>query len=204
MTDAREPTGQNASPPGEIKSRGGRHRLGIPGRLQIGTPGRLRRNPLWACFVVGGVAHHGRARQPDLDGLQAALRIQKTAKEIKLKHVATGGFADLLAAAKLEVFFRWVIGRRVAHSLFCTRSALLGRRRCDRLHFGRTRQPRAPDGQVELKNDLYTILRHDQSGTIDLFQRYSYPSVGRERRSAFVAELLDLLEYRQIMLSHFN
>lgn len=25
--------------------RGGRHRLGIPGRLHIGTPGRLRRNP---------------------------------------------------------------------------------------------------------------------------------------------------------------
>jgi len=27
--------------------RGGRHRLGIPGRLHIGTPGRLRRNPHW-------------------------------------------------------------------------------------------------------------------------------------------------------------
>jgi hypothetical protein len=29
------------------------------------------------------------------------------------------------------------------------------------------------------------ILRHDQSGTVDLFRRYSYPDVGRERRPAF-------------------
>jgi len=36
---------QNASSPGEINRKGGRHRLGIPGRLHIGTPGRLRRNP---------------------------------------------------------------------------------------------------------------------------------------------------------------
>lgn len=56
----------------------------------------------------------------------------------------------------------------------------------------------------ELKNDLYTILRHDQPGTVDLFQRYSYPDVGRERRPAFVAELLDLVEARRNMLPHFN
>jgi hypothetical protein len=56
----------------------------------------------------------------------------------------------------------------------------------------------------ELKNDLYAILRRDQSCTVDLFQRYSYPDVGRERRSAFVAELLDILEHRQDMLPPFN
>ncbi len=56
----------------------------------------------------------------------------------------------------------------------------------------------------ELKNDLYAILRHDQSGTVDLLRRYSYPDVGRERRRAFIGELLELLEYRRNMLPHFN
>jgi hypothetical protein len=56
----------------------------------------------------------------------------------------------------------------------------------------------------QLKSDLYAILRQDRSMTVDLFQRYSYPDVGRERKSAFVAELLDLLECQHDMLPHFN
>jgi hypothetical protein len=56
----------------------------------------------------------------------------------------------------------------------------------------------------QLKNDLYTVLRHDYDGTVDIFLRYQYPDVGQERRPAFVAELLDLLEHRRGLLPDFN
>ncbi|RUX51481.1 hypothetical protein EOA33_06095 [Mesorhizobium sp. M4A.F.Ca.ET.050.02.1.1] len=56
----------------------------------------------------------------------------------------------------------------------------------------------------QLKNDLHTLLRHDYDDTVDIFIRYRYPDVGPERRPAFVAELLDLLEHRRELLPHFN
>jgi hypothetical protein len=52
----------------------------------------------------------------------------------------------------------------------------------------------------ELKDALYTILRHDPDDTVELFQRYSYPNVGRERRSEFVAKMLERLEVRADLL----
>ena len=36
------------------------------------------------------------------------MRIQKTAAEIKLDHVAKGGFLELLLSAKLTTFLRWI------------------------------------------------------------------------------------------------
>ena len=171
-------------------------------RLHVRAGGLNVREP--KCFVIGGVAHHGPPRQLDIDGLRAVLRVQKTAKEIKLKHVATGGFADLLASAKLEVFFRWLIDAGLFIHYFALDplywsivdviNSILTEHRNNALLMA----------NQELKNDLYAILRHDQSSTVGLFRRYSYPDVGRERRSAFVAELLDLLEYRRNMLPHFN
>lgn len=55
-----------------------------------------------------------------------------------------------------------------------------------------------------LKDDLYTILRHDLDGTVDFFKRYSYPDVGRDQRVAFIGDLTTLLEARRNLLPDFN
>lgn len=156
------------------------------------------------CFVVGGIAHHGPPRELDIDGLRAALRIQKTANEIKLKHVATGAFTDLLATAKLELFFRWLVDAGFFIHYFALDPLYWSI--VDVIDSILTQHGSAALLMTnwELKNDLYTILPHDQPCTVDLFQRYSYPDVGRERRPAFVAELLDFVEARRNMLPHFN
>src|SRR5262245_57182467 len=76
-------------------------------RLHVRSDGLNVREP--KCFVIGGVAHLGPPRDLQIESLRAALRIQASANEIKLKHVATGEFLDLLGALKLEIFLRWVI-----------------------------------------------------------------------------------------------
>lgn len=58
------------------------------------------------CFLIGGIAHRGPVRDLKIEELRQALRIQKTAKEIKLEHVAKGDFLGLLKARKLEIFHR--------------------------------------------------------------------------------------------------
>lgn len=171
-------------------------------RLHVRSDGLNVREP--QCFVVGGVAHHGAARPLPLDELRAALRVQPNAPEIKLKHVATGEFLDLLKAPRLEVFLTWLSQQ----GLFIHYSAL------DPLYWSivdiidsiltEHREPMLLAVNRQLKNDLYTVLRHDYDGTVDIFLRYRYPDVGLERRQAFLAELLDLLEHRRHLLAHFN
>ncbi len=171
-------------------------------RLHVRSDGLNVREP--KCFVLGGVAHRGAPRALPIDDLRAALRIQKNAPEIKLKHVATGEFLDLLNAPRLETFLDWLIKQ----GLFIHYSAL------DPLYWSivdivdsiltEYGEPRLFALNINLKSDLYTILRPDYDGTVDLFQRYTYPDVGRERRAVFVAELLDLLQQRRDLLQHFN
>jgi hypothetical protein len=123
---------------------------------------------------------------------------------MKLEHVAKGDFLRVLRAPKLETFLQWLL----EHGLFVHYSAL------DPLYWSIVDiidSILAEHGETtlfaanrNLKNDLYTILRHDQNNMVDLFQRYSYPDVGREKRPAFVAELRGLLEHRRDLLPHFN
>jgi hypothetical protein len=171
-------------------------------RLHVRSDGLNVREP--QCFVLGGVAHRGAPRALPLDDLRAALRIQKNTPEIKLKHVAAGEFLDLLNALRLETYLDWLDGQE----LYVHYSVL------DPLYWSivdildsiltEYQEPRLFALNMPLKNDLYTVLRHDYDGTVDLFQRFTYPDVGRKRRAAFVAELLELLEQRRDLLAYFN
>ena len=171
-------------------------------RLHLRLDGLNVREP--KCFVLGGVAHRGAPHALPVDDLRTALCIQKNAPEIKLRHVATGDFLDLLNAPRLQTFLDWLAGQ----VLFIHYSVL------DPLYWSivdivdsiltEYGEPKLLGLNIELKSDLYTILRYDYEGTVDLFQRYTYPNVGQGRRAAFVAELLDVLELRRELLDHFS
>ncbi|MBP2463937.1 MULTISPECIES: DUF3800 domain-containing protein [unclassified Rhizobium] len=171
-------------------------------RLHVRDDGLNVREP--KCFVVGGVAHEGSGQQIDLGPLRSSLKVQPSAAEIKLKHVATGNFLDILGAARLEIFLEWLIAQGLfVHysvvdplywSIVDVVDSILGQYGESRL-FGIARP---------LKNDLYKILRYDYDGTVDIFQRYTYPDVGRANREAFLEELIELAEVRSDLLDHTN
>jgi len=171
-------------------------------RLQVRPDGLNVGHP--DCFVVGGIAYRGQGRVINLDGLRSILNIQKSANEIKLKHIAKGDFPSLLNSKKLESFLQWLHDE----GLFVHFTAL------DPLYWsivdvidsilGEHGERELFSIHLKLKNDLYTLLRHNLSVTIDLFRRYTYPDVGRERRQDFIAELLVLLEQQAALLPHFN
>jgi hypothetical protein len=171
-------------------------------RLHVRPDGLNVKEP--KCFVIGGIAHRGTVRDLKFDTLRSILRLQRSVKELKLEHVARGDFLRVLTAAKLEAFLRWLL----EHGLFVHYSAL------DPLYWSivdivdsilsEYGEATLIMANRDLKNDLYAILRYNQNDTVDLFQRYSYPDVGRSKRMAFIAELRDLLEHRRNLLPHFN
>jgi hypothetical protein len=171
-------------------------------RIHIRSDGLNVKEP--KCFVVGGIAHRGHVRDLNFGKLRSALRLQKTVKDMKFEHVTKGDFCHALNAQKLETYLRWLRDQ----GLFVHYSAV------DPLYWSivdvidsilaEHRDASLRMYHLQLKNDLYAILRYELTDTIELLQRYSYPNVGRERRSAFVAELREFLEQRDELLPHFN
>jgi hypothetical protein len=170
-------------------------------KLHLTADGMNIRRP--HCFVLGGVVHSGPPKPIDLSDLRIRLRIQSNVKEIKLKHLGSGDFLDLLGSEKVAVFLEWLTAQgflvhyQVTDLLYWSIVDIM-----DSI-LTEVSAPQLTAVHLPLKDSLYTVLRDDVDGTAELLGRYNYPDVGRERRAAFVAELLDLVEYRERLLEHF-
>jgi hypothetical protein len=157
-----------------------------------------------AIFVLGGVVHKGAPRALDIQPLRDAMGIQKSADEIKLKHVAKGEFLDLLKSDKLTTFLEWVsdsglvIHYHVLDPLYWSLVDIM-----DSILY-RLGEPRLMEMHAVLKADLATLLRSDLPATTDIFFRYNYPDLAPENRKPFLNELLGLLERSDGVLPKFN
>jgi Protein of unknown function (DUF3800) len=155
-------------------------------------------------FVLGGVVHAGPPQPLDLEPLRAAMRIQRTAPEIKLEHVAKGDFLELLGSAKLTTFLRWITDSGLMihyHDLDPLYWSIVDiidsiiPELCDPMLF---------QHQALLKSDLAAVLRSNLPATIGLFYRYSYPGLAPESRKPFLNDLIALLEHYSAVLPSQN
>ncbi|HEY2707207.1 MAG TPA: hypothetical protein VGI95_04075 [Caulobacteraceae bacterium] len=156
------------------------------------------------CFVLGGIVHRGDPRPLDLSPLRQAVRLQANAPELKLRHLGGGDFLNLLGSAKVEAYLDWLAAEQLTAHYFALDPLFWavidivdsiishdGLRHMQRMH-------------TDLKADLYEILAVDQADMADLFARYSFPDVVRERGAAFVREVLERVEAREEILPHFG
>lgn len=155
-------------------------------------------------FVLGGVVHDGAPRPLDIQPLRNAMRIQQSADEIKLKHVAKGDFLDLLKSDKLTTFLQSVSDSGLTihyHALDPLYWSLVDI--MDSILY-RLGEPRLIEVRAALKADLTTLLRANLPATTSIFHRYNYPDLPPANRKPFLDELLGLLEQSEEVLPEFN
>lgn len=147
-----------------------------------------------ANFVLGGLVHEGNAL--DVQPLIDSFRLQKTAIEVKFKHIAFGDFLDCLKSQKLKLYLRfvkdsdlyvhysslnilyWSIVDIVDSAIMNSDSAMkIG------LPFAN-----------RLKNDLYKLARLEIDAVIQLFYRFAYPNVKSGELIDFIEGLTALFE----------
>lgn len=155
-------------------------------------------------FVLGGIGHSGPPRPIDLTDLRKTIRMQPATPEMKFKHLGEGDFLKVLEEHRIANFIDWLS----AQELFIHYTAL------DPLYWSvvdivdsiiaEDDKTHLAAFAANLKNDLYRILRRDEAGLIDLYRRYDYPNVGRDRRRPFVAELRARLEEAEHLIPEFN
>ncbi|MGX1498569.1 hypothetical protein ACSSV1_003620 [Labrenzia sp. MBR-25] len=145
-------------------------------------------------FVLGGIVHEGPQRPLDLSSLRQAMRIQPSANEIKLKHVAKGEFLDILKSSKLTTFLQWIADSDL----------MLHYHELDPLYWSvvdvidsilpELGNPMLIQYHALLKSDFAEIVRHELPFVVDLFRRYDYPDIAQQSREPFLNELIDLVE----------
>jgi hypothetical protein len=158
-----------------------------------------------ANFVLGGLVHLGQA--PDVQSLIKSFKQQKTAKEVKFKHIASGDFLDCLKSEKLKLFLQFV----KSSNLYVHYSSL------NILYWSivdivdsaivssESAQQLGPQFTNHLKNDLYKLSRLEIESVIKLFYKYEYPNIKSESVLPFIEELISLFEgYIDTQEYHFG
>lgn len=147
-----------------------------------------------ANFVLGGLVHKGQA--PNVLPLIDSFKQQRSAKEVKFKHIANGDFLDCLKSEKLKLFLQfvkesnlyvhysslnilyWSIVDIVDSAIMNSESAIqLG-----------------PQFANHLKNDLYKLSRLEIDSVIQLFYKFEYPNLKKESVLPFIEELTSLFD----------
>jgi hypothetical protein len=136
-------------------------------------------------FILGGVVHEDVSHPIDIRPLRQAMRIQASAPEIKLTHVAKGSFLDLLRSEKLTIFLKWISDNGLMihyHSLDPLYWSIV-----DILDsiLARLDNPMLHASGPLLKSDLALIFRADLTATTNLFYRHNYPNIDPLGRHAF-------------------
>lgn len=141
-------------------------------------------------FVIGGIALPFGVSIDSIDDLRSMLRLQSSAQELKIKHIANGDYLSLIASERMSLFLEWVLGKEIyIHyavldalywSLIDIIESLMGE---DWFH-------EFIPYHAQIKTELYDIVIRDLSGFLILLDGFSYPNVDRTRVGEFYSSVL--------------
>lgn len=167
-----------------------------------------------ANFVLGGICHRLDVIPHSPVHLRKALNIQTSSPEVKLKHIAKGGFLDLLKSNRLNVVLKWLHDSEyflhfkalnfiywsyvdIIDDIYCY---LVDNNISPRKVFDLSRtQPRA--WLDSYKDSMYFLVLIDKKEFIGLIRSFKYPFVKDEVCRRFIREVN---KYAKRYLSDFS
>jgi hypothetical protein len=158
-----------------------------------------------ANFVLGGLVHSEQA--PNVQPLIDSFKLQRTATEVKFKHIASGQFLDCLKSEKLKLFLQFLrdndmyVHYSSLNILYWSLVDIVD----SAIVSSVAAQQLGPQFSNHLKNDLYKLSRLEIDAVIDLFYRYEYPNIKSDSVLPFIEELTSLFDaYIDIQEFHFG
>ena len=157
-------------------------------------------------FIVGGVLHEGEISNSDIGKLKEQIKLQKSAKEIKLKNIAKGDFINCLKDEKLNLFFKWLLDSDLyvhysnLNILYYSLVDLID----SSINFEKF--PKLGRWHIDfMKNDFYRVAKMEEDILIKIFYEFEYPNIKKERALEFINILIDILSpYESVDELHFG
>lgn len=155
-------------------------------------------------FVLAGIAHKGLGCEPDFDELFESLKLQKTALELKLKHIAKGSFLDMLKSDKLCAILTWL--NQHGFYLHYFNLNIIYWSIVDILDsiIGELSNPFYFSHHMQLKSDFYELAISDLESFLRGLHEFNYPNVPENRGREFCLWLITLGQRNKNVLPDFN
>lgn len=148
--------------------------------------------PIDSDFVLGGVMHFGDNPLADFDKLKSKIRIQKSAKEIKFKHISNKAktFLGCLNEDKVFYFLQWLddsdlyIHCSNVNNLYYTIVDIIDS--IDELAY--------VPFIFQMKNELYRLVRNHYQDFYTLLIDCNYPNIAFDDISSFYNHILAYID----------
>lgn len=142
-------------------------------------------------FVIGGIVHPACKTIDNAEELISALSLQKTAKEIKFRQLATGDFLGVLNSKKIKTFLKWLLDNDIYihYSNFNTFYWSI----VDIIDSLWSHPPLKGLMQYasELKNELFRLSSFNKPEFLKILKKFNYPNISHHKRHDFLKELLE-------------
>lgn len=150
---------------------------------------------IYTTFVLGGVMHKGLSSSANLEDLWQNLKLQKTIKEVKLKHLAQGDFIRCLDSTKLNYYLKWLLDSDLYIHYTCLNLLYFSivdivDSAIENSHIAKQLNRDFAD---MLKNDLYVLVKMEEGLFSSLFYKYKYPDVKKADIRAFINNLISII-----------
>lgn len=149
-------------------------------------------------FVLGGVFHYDEYSNADVSELKSRIRLQKTAKEIKFRHLTKKGddFLDCLNSAKVRKFLEWLTDtdlyvhfsniNNFYYGLVDIVDTVCVDTNIDmNFHY---------EMELLMKNELFRLAISYYDEFYDYLKKYSFPNIESEDVWGFCNELIGFIE----------
>lgn len=140
-------------------------------------------------FVLGGIFYNTNRNSINFENLFSSLRLHKNIIDVKFRHICNGDFTGMLDSVRLNIILNWILSNNIYIHFENLDMFYWGIvdivdsvERLDHLH------------NLELKDNLYHVIRNDRSTFLSLCDKYCYPNIKRE----------ELVDYKNEMYSFFN
>jgi len=147
--------------------------------------------PIDRDFILGGVMHFGRECKADVNELKNKLRLQKSVKEMKFKHISKSkDFLGCLSEPKVIMFLQWLYESdlyihyaNVNNLYWAIIDIVESIDECAYLLF-----------TFQMKNELYKIARANYSEFYQLLVMCKYPNVTGDDIKNLYRGVIDLID----------
>ncbi len=149
---------------------------------------------VYSNFILGGVMHFGNTCTADVDKLKRVLRLQKSANELKFKHISKHKhFLDCLSEEKVKLFLRWLFQSDLyihysnINNLYWAIIDIID-------SINSTNITSNIYLNFLLKNELYKLARANYLDFYQLLVKNNYPNISAERITVFYQDIIELID----------
>lgn len=142
-------------------------------------------------FVLGGVMQINQQHKVNVDELKKLVRLQKSAKELKFKHISTSNeFLSCLSEPKVQIFLQWLYNSDLyvhyanINNLYYAIVDII-----DSIE-----EPTFIPFVFQIKNELYKIAFTNYNDFYKLLMAYNYPNIPVTNITGFYQELIDFID----------